>query len=116
MGQWSHSDLSQIANAPPCGFSSGADDIPRPMGCARPNGVNAVVYPGQDGHIHQLESNGNTWVHTDLSILAGTDEPTATSPACCVLPNGVFSVVYGGRHAGNHALQLAGGTATHVDL
>ena len=120
MGQWSHSDLSQMASAPLCGLiSSSASDIPRPMGCARPNGVNTVVYPGGDGHVHQLQLNGNTWVHTDLSILAGATDPSmlaVTSPACCVLPNGVFSVVYHGRNAHIHALQLAGVAATHVDL
>jgi hypothetical protein len=89
------------------------------MGCARPNGLNTAVYPGPDGHVHQLQLSGNTWVHTDLSILAGATEPTmlaVTSPVCCVLPNGVFSVIYHGRNAHIHALQLAGVAATHVDL
>ena len=118
MGQWSHSDLSQIANAPPCG--SGPGDIPRPMGCVRSDGVNTVVFTGrEDHHIHQLHLSGNTWVHTDLSLLANATDPSmtaATSPTSCVRPDNVFSVVYTGSNGHIHALQLTGGVASHVDL
>jgi hypothetical protein len=118
MGQWSHSDLSQIANAPPCG--SGPADIPRPMGCVRSDGVNTVVFTGRDDHhIHQLHLSGNTWVHTDLSLLANATDPfilAATSPTSCVRPDNVLSVVYSGRDGHIHALQLTGGVASHVDL
>jgi hypothetical protein len=118
MGQWSHSDLSQIANAPPCG--SGSGDIPRPMGCVRSDGVNTVVFTGRDDHhVHQLHRTGNTWVHTDLSVLAGATDPfilAVTSPTSCVLPGNVFSVVYCGRDGNNHALQFTGGVVSHVDL
>jgi hypothetical protein len=77
MAQWSHSDLTQIANAPLCAQEAGIVNISRPMGCVRADGVNTVVYTGPDGHIHQLHSSENKWVHTDLS-----SEP-ATRPDRC---------------------------------
>jgi hypothetical protein len=59
MGQWSHSDLSELANAPMCG--SGNEDLPRPMGCVRSVSVNTVVFTGRDDHhIHQLHLTQNT--------------------------------------------------------
>ena len=120
MGQWSHSDLSQIANAPPCGHTPGANDIPRPMGCIRSDRVNTVVYTGRDdGHIHQLHLSGNRWVHTDLSLLANATAPfvlAVNSPTSCLRPDNVFSVVYTGKDKHVHALQVTEGAVSHVDL
>jgi hypothetical protein len=120
MAQWSHSDLSVIANAPPCGHTPGADDIPRPMGCVRSDGVNSVVYSGRDdGHIHQLHLSGNRWIHSDLSLQANATDSflaAVNSPTSCVRPDNVFSVVYIGRDNHIHALQLAGGATSQVDL
>src|SRR5262249_18421269 len=67
-----------------------------------------------------LHRSGNTWVHTDLSLLANaTDVSVAavSSPMGCVRPGNTFSVVYTGR-AGHHvhALQISGGAASHVAL
>ena len=120
MGQWSHSDLSQIANAPPCGHAPGANDIPRPMGCIRSDRVNTVVYTVRDdGHIHQLHLSGNRWVHTDLSLLANATAPfvlAVNSPTSCLRPDNVFSVVYTGKDKHVHALQVTEGAVSHVDL
>jgi hypothetical protein len=118
--RWSHSDLTQLANAPACGSAPGAEDIPRPMGCAGPGDLTTVVYQGRDdGHIHQLQLNEGSWVHSDLSVLAGATDilmQARTSPTCCVLPSGVVSVVYGSRGGHNRALQLVGSAVTHLDL
>src|SRR5262245_54137417 len=119
MRQWSHSDLSQISNAPPCG--GGGNDFARPMGCVRSDGVDTIVFTGRDDHhIHQLHRNGNTWSHTDLSLQANATDASMTaltSPMGCVRPGNIFSVVYTGR-AGHHihALQINAGAASHFDL
>ena len=117
MGQWSHADLSQIANAPPCG--TGGFDFPRPVGCVRSDRTNAVLFTGHDDrHVHQLHLSGNRWVHTDLSLLTNATDfaiRAETSPMACVRPDKVFSVVYTGRDGHIHALQI-GVFPSHVDL
>ena len=114
MRRWFHSDLSQIANAPPCITLDAG-----PMGCVRPDRVNTVLFTGEDGHIHQLHLRGGTWIHTDLSLLANATDATAratTSPTGCVRPDGVFSIVYNGPAGHIHALQIKEDLASHVDL
>ena len=89
------------------------------MGCVRSDGVNTVVYTGLDGHIHQLHSSGNKWVHTDLSLLANATDTflsAVNSPASCVRPDNTFSVVYVGRDHHVHALQVAGSAVSQTDL
>lgn len=96
MASWSHSDLSQIANAPACG--RGMADFHRAFGCVGPDGVSAVFYTGRDdGHIHELRLDGGTWVHSDLWTRAGIADsaPQAdASPAACVTPDQQVSIAY----------------------
>ena len=115
MAQWSHTDLSQAANGPTAA-SQFFGDLPRPMGCVRSDGTNAVVFTGSDNHIHQLHLSGTTWIHTDLSTLASApDIQPLTSPTSCMRPDGVFSVAYTGRDDHVHILQISGATGSHVD-
>lgn len=113
MRQWSHTDLSQAARAP-LALGAGFD---RPA-CLRADRVDAVFFTGHDDrHLHQLRRRGDTWVHTDLSLLASAPPmPVETSPGACLRPDGVVSVVCTARGGHLHALELRGEAASHVDL
>lgn len=118
MASWSHSDLSQIANAPACG--RGRADFHRPVGCAGPDGASAVFYTGRDdGHIHELRLRGGTWAHSDLWKRAGIADsaPKAdASPMACVTPDQRISIAYvvEGKHV--HALQIQETSVSHLDV
>jgi hypothetical protein len=116
MARWSHADLTQLASAPPCG--SGLTDFVRPVGCVGADRTSRVFYTGQgDQHIHQLRRGGDTWLHTDLSLLTGTGTvQAATSPMACLRPDSTLSVVYTARGGHIHLLQVAGEAVAHVDL
>jgi hypothetical protein len=117
MSHWSHANLSQIASAPPCATANGQ----RPVGCVRPDGTSAVLFVGEDGHVHQLHLRAGTWVHTDLSLMtnAPVAEPGGLSDSwasVCVRPDNVFSIAYRGRDNHIHALQIQDDRGSHVDL
>jgi hypothetical protein len=101
-GKWRATALSEAANAPKLTPSPGG-----PMGYIRGDGVTAVVYCGNDNHIHELTLVEGHWLHSDLSLAANTE--TFGYPFAYVRSNGVTSIVYRGPDSHIHELALLPG-------
>ena len=93
-------DLSALASAP----EASGD----PAGYARSDGVNSVVYRGENNHIYELYlPKGGSWICAKLS--EGIGAPAASgNPAGYVRSDGTNMVVYRGTNNHIYALYLEG--------
>jgi hypothetical protein len=92
---WHWADLTAIA-----GSALAATD---PFGYVRGDGVNAVVYVGMDGHVHELWL-GTKWTWADLTAIAGSPLATGMRPFGYVRGDGTSTVVY--QSAADHVIEL----------
>lgn len=89
---WSHANLTAITGAP---LSVGG----LLQGYVRADGINAVIFRAEDGHVHELALEGGTrWTHWDLTAAAGAPTGAAQQPSGSVhafaRPDGVTAVLY----------------------
>lgn len=84
---WHWADLSAITGSP-----AAASD---PYGYVRSDGINTVVYVGNDGHIHDLRLEGG-WIWADLTAIAGAPAASPSRPVAYVRGDGINTIVYKG--------------------
>ncbi|MFL5311174.1 MAG: hypothetical protein ACJ79H_12035 [Myxococcales bacterium] len=111
-GRWTHTDLTELAGAPPA-----AGD---PFAYLTPFDKTArVLYRGGllVGPVRELYLGpGGRWTQADLTQLAGAPLAAGT-PSAYVTPDGTARVVYTAADRSIHELYLqAGGRWTHADL
>ena len=104
-GAWGVSDLTAITGAP----AASGD----PSGYVRSDGVNAVVYRSNNGHIQELSIalGSGHWGAGDLTALAGAPL-AAGDPVGYARAGGTNSVVYRGVDGHIHELFLGAGWGT----
>jgi hypothetical protein len=109
---WGQGDLSSLSGAPPAAGN--------PTGYLRWDGVDAVVYRGADGHIHEIALGSGPkahWVAGDLFVAAKppyTPEPAASDPSACECWEGNV-VVYLGADLQVYSLVLKTGSGWRLD-
>jgi hypothetical protein len=102
-GVWRHDDVSRASGAPPASDIGGV----APTGFAAPRGAHHVVFPGVDGHVHELQRLvTGRWMHTDLTAASGAPVKASPqgSPVGHVLVGGSIHVVYRGEDGLVHDL------------
>ena len=63
---WHVADLTQLTGAP-LPYPPDLDDRGNPAPYVRSDGINAVVYTGDDNHIYELRLERDGWHAADLS-------------------------------------------------
>ena len=102
-GLWRHNDLTAASDAPsPRGDPSGYVQ----------DGIQHVIYHGEDGHLHELWWDG-VWRHTDLTVASQAPSP-AGNPTGYVRGR-TQRIVYRGTDAHIHELWWDG-VWNHADL
>lgn len=91
-GSWSQWNLTAHASAPPMISSSGSGEDPTPWGYVRADRIAAVLYAGEDKHLHELTLVNGSWHHGDLTTVAKGVETTGARGY--VRPDGVTAVLY----------------------
>jgi hypothetical protein len=95
---WHWADLSAITGSP-----ATATD---PYGYVRSDGINTVIYVGNDGHIHELRLEGG-WIWADLTAITGAPAASGSRPVAYVRGDGINTIVYKGVSDGHvHELRL----------
>jgi hypothetical protein len=104
---WRHFDLTKRATAP---TPAPASNVTGVTAYVRGDGLSAVVFRGEDSHMHELALVGGThWEHFDLTAAAaarGTPAPPGHSQRAYVRADGISAVVYNSV-GDNHIHELA---------
>lgn len=95
---WHCADLTAITGAPSVNFGV--------AGYVRSDGISAVVFIDDSGHIHELRLEG-VWIWADLTVISGAPA-SDTWPIALARGDGINTIIYG--HANHiYELRLEGG-------
>jgi len=82
---WHWADLSAITGSPAARYE--------PYGYVRSDGISAVVYMGDDSHIHELRLEDG-WIWADLTAISGAPTAGHGGPAAYVRGDGINAVLF----------------------
>jgi hypothetical protein len=110
---WRQLDLTKLANAPLAKASY--PDYSQPQVFKQAPGQFAVIYRGQDDHVHAITNVGSQFVHSDLTLFGG-GALAATDPFGFVGSDGTPTIVYMSQDKHVHALTYDGRGWADTDL